>query len=973
MSSTEAESVTVKPDSRSIESHVQAIHILATECGVAGKLILASYGEKPFTGEKNGKPHGTPVKSIVRHYLPGEVRKMTQDIITLSQHDHRNLYIPLALMRENLPAGKKGAESDISAVLGFVLDFDDEQAQKWHERCPVQPDCVLQTSDGRFQAFLFLDRQLPPSDAKQMAVLLCKYARCDHGTKDLTHVWRIPGTLNWPNTKKIVEGGRSPHPQLVSVEVARNGSRTSVEELSKVLLASQGHPMPSTSETIAGLRSTNTPAPGTVLNREIKIGDIILRPDAEPPTELFTAMMELDPKFKATWNFERDDLQDQTQSGHDLALATLAALGGWKAQEIADLIIAFRGKTGNQPEKALREDYMLTGQYALIPKAMKDAQEHKNNPARELVDQAISQNKPGLLFDNVENLARLSKAKYAKMRAEIKEHFGNKLTLGLFDKAVDEARLEIERNKVQRSEVPAVQINLRQHREVVDDACSALEGENSKRPEVFYRSGEVVTVTTDERDRVVIVPVGEARMRLVISRCADFVSETQSGFSPVVPPKDVIHSILANKGLKLPALKYVTTTPILVKNGRIIDKAGYDASSGVYLCPTDGIPSIPLKPSKEDAVRAAKFLADELFHDIPFEDRGEVEKRTENNYWSASLANLMGLLITPVVRLLVKRVPIAVITAPTGGHAKTLITQIISVTSTGKIPGMMGLSPNCKDEEVEKLVASSLRAGNQFTVFDNIEGRLRSPALCRAVTAEVFSARLLGTNTTLELPVNTTWCVTGNNLVLAGDLPRRAYWIRLNARISNPHMREGFKHEDLEGWVNSNRESLVSALLTMVKAWTSAGMPSASGKPPKFGGFESWVTIVGGILDFCGVKGFLGNLVQNLKDDEAEEWEEFLSVWFDEYQFYKNGKPLPVTVNELIEAIHDDTMYALKRVLPLSIADYFDNPTKGFRRRVGLVLKAKEEARFGKRPLYLKRIPDVDSRTKAAGWVVMEG
>lgn len=706
---------------------------------------------------------------------------------------------------------------------------------------------------------------------------------------------------------------------------------------------------------------------------EIQVGDVILRPDAEPPPHLLQALLEVDPKFKATWELNRPDLKDQSQSSFDLSLATQAALAGWSPQETADLIIAFRRKTGDQPEKALRADYMLTGKFALIPKVLEDVQKCKDNQIRELVDEAISKNNPRILFDNIEQLVQDSVADYAKARTVLKGHFGAKLSLGLLDKAVKEARIKLERKKVQESEIPTIQINLRQHREVVKDACAVLEATNSKSPKIFYRSGEIVTITTDERDRVVIAPVGESCMRLIITRCADFVSETQSGFTPTMPPKELLHSVLSNKEFKLPPLNYVTTTPILAGDGRIIDTPGYDKNSGVYFHPVNGIPTIPEKPNKGDGLQAARFLADELFHDLPFEDRAEPGRRTEANFWSPSLANLMALFITPVVRLMVKRVPIAVITAPIGGHAKTLTAEIIARVATGKAPGLKGLPPNAKDEEVEKLIASSLRSGTQFTVLDNIEGRLRSPALCRAVTAEIFSSRLLGTNTTLELPVATTWVVTGNNIVLVGDLPRRAYWIRLNAKVTAPHLREGFKHKNLEKWVEANRQQLVGALLTMVKAWVEAGMPPA-GKLPVFGGFQEWVQVVGGVLNFCGVKGFLDNLIKNLRDDDSEEWEEFLSVWLDEHQVSEHGRPIPITVNQLIETIFDKKTFGrLRNALPLGLADYLDSPTRGFRRRVGLALKAKEQVRFGDRALYLQREPQVDRRSGAAGWVVCEG
>src|SRR5256714_8488740 len=57
-----------------------------------------------------------------------------------------------------------------------------------------------------------LNRPEPFAVVKPIAVRLMNAARCDFGTQDLSHVWRIPGTPNWPNAKKVAAGRpRRPH------------------------------------------------------------------------------------------------------------------------------------------------------------------------------------------------------------------------------------------------------------------------------------------------------------------------------------------------------------------------------------------------------------------------------------------------------------------------------------------------------------------------------------------------------------------------------------------------------------------------------------------------------------------------------------------------------------------------------------------------------------------------------------------
>jgi hypothetical protein len=172
------------------------------------KLIVASFGQNPETGEK--------IDPFVCRISPDDVDAAARKIKQLSEQPHRNVYMPLAIMRPDLPPGRKGSEDDIECVLGLCADFDDKNAHDWANRLPLPPDCVLQTSPGRFQCFNIFDCPLAPAEAMPLAEKLREYAGCDYGTADLSHVWRIPGTWNWPNKKKV-GAGRSSEPQLVRV------------------------------------------------------------------------------------------------------------------------------------------------------------------------------------------------------------------------------------------------------------------------------------------------------------------------------------------------------------------------------------------------------------------------------------------------------------------------------------------------------------------------------------------------------------------------------------------------------------------------------------------------------------------------------------------------------------------------------------------------------------------------------------
>jgi hypothetical protein len=110
--------------------------------------------------------------------------------------------------------------------------------------------------------------------------------------------------------------------------------------------------------------------------------DLELGLKRKAPRAKFEVLMRK-PRFQATWEFQRTDLEDPSLSTYDMALATQAATAGWSAQEIADLITEFRVKWG-EPAKAERPDYMQR----TIAKALESAS--SLTPEQEEIAKAIA-------------------------------------------------------------------------------------------------------------------------------------------------------------------------------------------------------------------------------------------------------------------------------------------------------------------------------------------------------------------------------------------------------------------------------------------------------------------------------------------------------------------------------------------------------------------------------------------------------
>ncbi len=229
-------------DEAAIRAHVEMVHSLAA--GIDGLLVTSAYFANP-TGDSDAP-------GAVTHHAVGDVDGMVDAIMAHASTLNANVFTGLQVMRKGIARGKRGGEADIVAVLGLVVDLDADTGKAG--QMPVEPNAVLETSTGNFQPFILFDRAISAAEAKPLAAALKRATGSDHGTADIAHVWRVPGTLNWPNKKKL-ERGRSPEPISVVVDLAWDGALTSVDELRGALEPWATAPAGHSSVTIGDLPS----------------------------------------------------------------------------------------------------------------------------------------------------------------------------------------------------------------------------------------------------------------------------------------------------------------------------------------------------------------------------------------------------------------------------------------------------------------------------------------------------------------------------------------------------------------------------------------------------------------------------------------------------------------------------------------------------------------------------------------------
>jgi len=473
--------------------------------------------------------------------------------------------------------------------------------------------------------------------------------------------------------------------------------------------------------------------------------------------------------------------------------------------------------------------------------------------------------------------------------------------------------------------LPEIVVTDRHLRDITADALEALYKANE--PErIFRRSGALTRVSLDEKQMPYTEALGESAFRGCLARSCNFVRITVKGDRVAVPPPlDVVRDCLSLGEWQFPSLLGITETPVIRPDGTVMNKPGYDSATNLYYYPSPKliVPPIPDKPSDSD-IKAAIELALEPLADFPFD--------TE-----ASQANAVATMFTPILRPMMDGpVPLALFDKPQQGTGASLLAEVISLVATGRAAAMMTAQRD--DEGWRKAITSLLLKGQLIVTIDNIEYDLRAPSLAAILTATIYQDRILGRSEMVILPNRTTWIATGNNIRLRGDLPRRCIWVRMDARIARPWLRDlsGFKHPQLIEWVSDKRGAILTAILTMARAWVVAGMPEAQGLP-NLGGYEAYSRIVGGVLAYMGVNGFLANLdaMYNETDTETPQWEGFLQTWHD----VLGDKA--VTAVELISHIHDNA--ELRAALPDSIAD---TEARNYIRRIGNALASKKAVQF---------------------------
>ena len=298
------------------------------------------------------------------------------------------------------------------------------------------------------------------------------------------------------------------------------------------------------------------------------------------------------------------------------------------------------------------------------------------------------------------------------------------------------------------------------------------------------------------------------------------------------PPHDVAQTMLARDGFwKFPTLTGISTTATLRPDGSILSDEGYDTATGLLLLALPPMPAIKQRPSRDDALAALALLKG-LLDEFPFVS-------------DADRSVALSALMTGVARGAMQVAPLHAVTAPAAGTGKSYIIDLASAITTGEIAPVIAAG---RDEaETEKRLGAVLMTAQPIISIDNLNGDLGGDFLCQAIERPIINPRVLGRSETLRIENKVTMFVNGNNIRLVGDVGRRTILCSLDADMERPELRRF--HSDPALTVLTNRGAYVAAVLTIVRAYITAGYPELC---PPLASFDDWSRLVRSPLVWLG-------------------------------------------------------------------------------------------------------------------------
>ena len=389
-------------------------------------------------------------------------------------------------------------------------------------------------------------------------------------------------------------------------------------------------------------------------------------------------------------------------------------------------------------------------------------------------------------------------------------------------------------------------------------------------PDIFDFGGELVRVG----HAGVLHPLDENSLRYVAGGLTQFWQMRESPQGVFVealrdPPPAICKNILSlGTQRELKKLSSVITAPTLRPDGTVLDLPGYDPKTQLLFDSMDAPQCVPAFPTQSQALAAL----DQLWHpfaDFPF--CGPLDRAVH-----------LAALLTTSIRASLPASPGFAYDAPIQGSGKTLLARCVGVLVQGSDPSVWPHTTGRDDEEIRKRVFTVLRTGSRVLIWDNVVGTFDSPAMASCMTTPTLSDRILGQSVSSTVPNRLMVILTGNNITLKGEMPRRILVSRIDPQTEKPFARS----YDLDpyGYCRQHRQTMLVAALTLIRAFLNHGCTAKiTGRLASFEDWDAWVrrTVIYANELKPGMFGDVMDVVQanQSTDPEQEAWSSVLSAW----------------------------------------------------------------------------------------------
>lgn len=178
-----------------------------------GRLGLIAVFSDPDVKDKSHEritAHNVPVEDVER-----AVKEALTFLHRYETLRHWNVFASLHVLKPDIASNERGGSTDCIRVFGLIADCDTDKSL--NREIEVEPTFAINTSPGNYQKAFIFDTPVPYTNAKHVAEALRAATSTDTPTADAVHYWRIDGTLNWPDWKKVHERNRSREPFPVRI------------------------------------------------------------------------------------------------------------------------------------------------------------------------------------------------------------------------------------------------------------------------------------------------------------------------------------------------------------------------------------------------------------------------------------------------------------------------------------------------------------------------------------------------------------------------------------------------------------------------------------------------------------------------------------------------------------------------------------------------------------------------------------